>query len=106
MKLPALIVVASLGTAASFGVFRSRGAAETVQSQTTYFANGQVDTECAVRDGQREGPCRRFYSDGSKMAEGSYAAGRMEGAWSFWRRDGSLDADRSGQYAAGVKVGG
>ena len=106
MKLPAMILVATVGTAASFGVFRSGAGTETVRSQTTYFANGQVDTECSVRDGVREGIARRFYSDGTKQAEGSYAAGKMEGEWTFWRRDGSLDAERSGLYAGGVKVGG
>ena len=106
MRLPALILVATVGAAASFGVFRTAGGTETVRTQTTYFANGQVDTECSVQDGVREGPSRRFYSDGSRMAEGSYAAGKMEGEWTFWRRDGSLDAERSGLYAGGTKVGG
>lgn len=106
MKLPALILVATAGTAASFGVFRSDGGTDPIRTQTTYFANGQVDTECALREGQRDGICRRFHPDGSKMSEGSYAAGKMEGEWTFWRRDGSLDAERSGTYAAGEKVGG
>jgi len=106
MRLPALILVATAGTAASFGVFRSGRGPDPIHSQTTYFANGQIDTECAVRDGQRDGICRRFYPDGSKLSEGSYAAGKMEGEWTFWRRDGSQDAERSGTYAAGAKVGG
>lgn len=106
MKLPALILVATAGAAASFGVFSSGGGTAEIRSQTTYFANGQIDTECAVKDGQRDGLCQRFYADGTKMAEGSYAAGKMEGEWSFWRRDGSLDAERSGTYASGDKLGG
>jgi antitoxin component YwqK of YwqJK toxin-antitoxin module len=105
MRLPALILVATAGTAASFGIFRSASGAETIHSQTTYFANGQVDTECSVRDGQRDGTCRRFYADGTKQSEGSYSAGKMEGEWTFWRRDGSLDTERSGTYAGGTKVG-
>ena len=106
MKLPALVLVTLAGTAASLGVFRSKGGADEPRSQTTYYANGQIDTEWAVQGGQRDGPCRRFYPDGSKLAEGSYAAGKMEGEWSFWLRDGARDAERSGSYSAGVKVGG
>ena len=106
MKLPALLLVAAAGTAAAFGTFRSKEGAAEIRSQTTYFANGQIDTECSVRDGQRDGPCRRFYADGSKMAEGRYADGKMVGEWTFWLRDGALDAERSGSYADGAKVGG
>jgi len=106
MKLPGLILVATIGAAASFGMFSSGGGPGSIRSQTTYFANGQIDTECSVKDGLREGISRRFYSDGSKMSEGSYAAGKMEGEWTFWHRDGSLDPERSGTYAAGEKVGG
>lgn len=106
MKLPVVILVAAAGAALSFGAFRSGGGADEIRSQTTYFANGQIDTECALRENQRDGICRRFYSDGSKMAEGSYSAGRMEGEWTYWRRDGELDVERSGTYAGGVKVGG
>jgi antitoxin component YwqK of YwqJK toxin-antitoxin module len=82
----------------------ARGTEET-RSQTTYYANGQVETECAIRDGHREGECRRFSADGRKLAEGSYAAGRMEGPWTFWLPDGSIDLERSGRYEAGVRAG-
>jgi hypothetical protein len=30
----------------------------------------------------------------------------MEGEWTFWAADGTVDEDRSGRYVAGVKVGG
>jgi antitoxin component YwqK of YwqJK toxin-antitoxin module len=106
VRLPALLIVAAAVAAVAFGALRSGGGGDEMRSQTTYFANGQVDTECELHDGQREGTCRKFYSDGTKLAEGRYSAGKMEGEWTFWRRGGEIDAERSGTYVAGVKVGG
>jgi len=106
VKLPTLLLVVAAGAALSLGALRSGNRTGEIRSQTTYFANGQIDTECELEDGRRDGICRRFYSDGSKLAEGSYSAGKMEGEWTFWRHDGELDAERSGTYAGGVKVGG
>lgn len=106
MKLPALLLVVAAGAVLSLGALRSRNETGEIRSQTTYFANGQIDTECELENGVREGICRKFYSDGRRMAVGRYSAGKMEGEWSFWRRDGELDAERSGTYAGGVKLGG
>ncbi|MFN0009178.1 MAG: toxin-antitoxin system YwqK family antitoxin [Planctomycetota bacterium] len=105
MKLPALLLVVAAGAVLSLGALRSGNGTGEIRSQTTYFANGQIDTECTLKNNQRDGICRRFYSDGSKLAEGSYAAGKMVGEWTFWRRDGELDAERSGTYVGGAKVG-
>ena len=75
-----------------------------VRSQATYFANGQVEMECETRAGKREGACRRYYPDGAKQAEGTYVDGKMDGPWTFWLEDGSIDSARSGRYAAGGRV--
>lgn len=105
MKTPALVILAGLAglTVAVRAFDRPRDELRS-SSQTTYYANGQVEMECATRDGRREGPCRRYYSDGRKLAEGAYASGKMEGPWTFWLEDGSVDGARSGSYAAGERT--
>ena len=105
MKLPALCLLLGLaGLTASLGAIAGARGSDPGRKQASYYANGQVESECDYEDGRREGACRRFHPDGSRMAEGSYAAGRMEGRWSFWRPDGSLDPARSGHYRAGERI--
>ena len=105
MKIPALILLTGLAglTVAVRALNRSPEEAAP-SSQSTYYANGQVEMECATNAGRREGLCRRYFSDGRKMAEGTYAAGRMEGGWTFWLEDGSVDRTRSGRYVAGDRT--
>jgi len=106
MKLPIVILLAgAAGLTASFRALQHAQAAEDPHKHTTYYANGQVETECDLRGDRREGACKRFYADGSPLAEGTYANGKMVGEWTFWRPDGSIDPERSGTYEAGVRVG-
>jgi antitoxin component YwqK of YwqJK toxin-antitoxin module len=106
VKFLAWILLALAGTALSYGTLRTGDEARTSRIQTSYYANGQIETQSEVHDGQREGISRRFYPDGTPSAEGRYAEGKMDGEWTFWHRDGSRDTERSGTYAAGAKVGG
>ena len=106
MKTPLVVLLAALaGGTLAVRALRADPDAQGPRSQTTYYANGQVESECPTRGGQREGTCTRYYPDGSKMSEGDYVAGRMEGRWTFWRKDGSVDAERSGLYASGERTG-
>jgi antitoxin component YwqK of YwqJK toxin-antitoxin module len=107
MKLPYVLAVLGVsGLLISFLAFRGgRADAAAGDVQTTFYANGQVQSQTAFVDGKREGTSTRFYADGKKMAEGSYSAGKMEGDWIFWRPDGARDAERSGTYRAGEKQG-
>jgi antitoxin component YwqK of YwqJK toxin-antitoxin module len=105
MKTPVLVILTGLaGLTVAVRAFDRPHDDVGSSSQTTYYANGQIETECSTRDGRREGPCHRYYSDGRKMAEGGYAAGRMEGPWTFWLQDGSVDDARTGSYAAGERT--
>ncbi len=105
MKLPFLIALAcAAGLTVSVRVIQSAHASTASQAQQTYYANGQIEMECETREGKREGACRRYYANGAKQAEGRYVDGKMEGPWTFWLEDGSVDAARSGSYAAGGRV--
>lgn len=103
MKHLLLFAVGICGLVAT--VFALRGGAPAAEKRIEYYANGQVQAECAVHEGVREGPCRRFWPDGKPQAEGSYVDGRMSGAWTFWNEDGTEDRSRSGEYAAGERAG-
>lgn len=96
----ALFVAGSLGLIATVGARSERP-----DAQTTYYANGQMQSEIRFEDGRREGSARRWFADGTLQAEGAYADGEADGPWIWYRADGSVDEARSGLYRAGVRVG-
>jgi len=103
MKVQILFVLVGLaGLVASVGTIAS--ARESDRRDASYYANGQVESECSYEDGRREGPYHRFAPDGTPVVAGEYKADRMDGRWSYWRKDGSLDAARSGLYRAGERI--
>ncbi len=55
------------------------------------------------RPAARGGTVRVFYDNGFLKQKGAMRAGRMHGAWSWYRRDGSLM--RTGRFAGGAQVG-
>jgi hypothetical protein len=65
-------------------------------------SGGSMKSEFA--HGLRHGRTLQFYASGAKEAEGRYADGLREGAWSYWKEDGTLDPERSGWYADHDKV--
>ena len=99
MKHALLFAIGIAGLLAS--VFALRGGATGVEKRTEYYTNGQIQLECELRGGVREGECQRFWPDGTPQASGRYEDGRMCGPWTFWNQDGSEDASRSGRYVGG-----
>lgn len=75
------------------------------ETRTTLWSAGGPKETAVFRDGLRDGPCERFHPDGTLRARGLFAAGRMEGEWSFFDASGALDTERSGTYAANRRVG-
>ena len=59
----------------------------------------------AEAKGQRVGHWITWYVNGQKHSEGTYADGKREGSWQFWKSDGTVDAALSGSYAAGTRTG-
>lgn len=104
MKRSLLLVLGSLGLVAA--VFALRGSSAQGELRTEYYASGQLQSECASKDGVREGACKRFWPDGRPQAEGQYHAGVMSGRWTFWNQDGSEDGQRTGEYRDGQRAGG
>ncbi|MAF64717.1 MAG: hypothetical protein CMJ84_03525 [Planctomycetes bacterium] len=70
---------------------------------STYQGGGERERACWA-DGRREGPCRRWYPDGTLKAEGSFEAGRKCGPWRFYTEGGVLDPERTGSYAGDRRI--
>ena len=73
--------------------------------QTSWYASGRMESRAELEDGVREGPATEWYANGQERCSGKYAQGLREGTWAFYTSDGKLDAERSGTYSAGVRVG-
>jgi hypothetical protein len=91
-------------------------------SSTSWYPDGQVESEGSYRNGLREGdwlfrwpngrrketggysagrrdgPWRHYHESGPLRAEGSYRDGVRDGEWTFWTPDREVDAERSGDY--------
>jgi succinate dehydrogenase hydrophobic anchor subunit len=85
-------------------------AAGAIRSITT-FHSGEVETEgheVLSTDGEwrKDGHFVRFLQAPRriKLEEGNYHEGKRDGAWTFWRDDGSVDEARSGFYKDDVRM--
>jgi len=74
------------------------------EAQTTYWANGNLQSRVEVDEGVPNGRSARWHPDGTKHAEGVVREGRMEGRWDFWLANGTPDVQRTGTYAAGIRL--
>jgi antitoxin component YwqK of YwqJK toxin-antitoxin module len=103
MRLTYILVALGIAGLSAGTLLGQHDGVKADDAQTTYFADGRVQTRYEVHDGKKDGLAERWYADGTKAAEGRYEQGRMEGQWTFWHADGSPDPERSGQYHAGEK---
>lgn len=67
---------------------------------------GRVLEQTTWERGQRHGPQTRHYLSGRKRWVGAWKQGRREGEWFFFRRDGRMDAERTGNYQDGLRWSG
>jgi antitoxin component YwqK of YwqJK toxin-antitoxin module len=80
-----------------------------------YNDNGKVDSSVTYKDGrvlyegivdekgQKQGPWKYFYPDGTLQAEGRYQNDKKVGRWKYYYRDGSLEQE--GAYLLGQADG-
>ena len=103
-----LLVSALLGTLLCFSglsPFGSGSAVAADEVQTLWYPSGQVQSRAQLEDGVREGPASEWYKSGQERCSGEYRDGLREGAWVFYGASGELDAERSGNYLAGLRTG-
>ena len=101
MKRALLYAIGCAGLLAA--VFAFHGGAREGEKRVEYYPNGQIQLECDLQGGVRQGECRRYWPDGKPQAEGRYEDGTMSGTWTFWNEDGSERAKI--QYAQGKVIG-
>ena len=103
MKIATLLfLLGAAGLTANTLIGRDHAAMD--KAQTTYFANGQLESSVEYESGKKQGAATRWYANGSKVSDGRFEDGRMEGDWQFWNKDGSPDIERTGRYHFGEKV--
>lgn len=56
--------------------------------RTTWYENGQKQSETAYVDGIEEGPQRTWYRGGQQWGEGGHKNGKADGTWIVWHRNG------------------
>jgi uncharacterized protein YdhG (YjbR/CyaY superfamily) len=66
------------------------------------FVTAAIDSLNA-RYPKKDGTFLEYYDNGFMKQQGKYRNGHMQGAWKWWRRDGSLM--RSGSFREGEKTG-
>jgi antitoxin component YwqK of YwqJK toxin-antitoxin module len=79
-------------------------AAEADDIQATFYPNGQIQSRARRVDGQRDGTAGEWYANGQERCSGEYRAGVREGAWVFFKSDGTIDLERTGTYANGSRL--
>lgn len=103
MKLNTVLLLAGLAGLGLVGATQTARSASP-ESQTTYWANGRLQTRTEQHDGVPNGHSERWHADGSKQAEGTLRDGKMEGEWQFWAPDGTPDLERTGTYRNGIRT--
>ena len=69
-------------------------------------ANGEAHLSL-FSSGCDTGPLRprvHHHPNGQKEKERKYKSGNLEGRWSLWNKDGSINTERSGIYKADKKI--
>ena len=86
------------------GIKREFSADGTVEKAYLY-KNGLIIGEGIVKeDGNRDGPWKDFYPDGSLKAEGNYDNGKQVGEWKFYHSNGKIE--QTGKFSKQGKFDG
>lgn len=86
------------------GIMRQYDSAGMIE-KTMLYKNGFVAGEGIVKeDGNRHGPWKDYYPDGSLKAEGNYDNGKQTGLWKFYYPGGKIE--QTGKYSKSGKLEG
>jgi antitoxin component YwqK of YwqJK toxin-antitoxin module len=67
------------------------------------FSNGKVKEELEYSGGVKNGKYAEYSWSGKKIAEGAYAAGKMNGLWKVWLPDGTISLETN--YSNDIRHG-
>ncbi|MDC1239640.1 hypothetical protein N8Z80_01185, partial [Litorivicinus sp.] len=57
------------------------------------------------KDDKEEGPWVFYFANGQFWRKGAYKDGKQEGPWVSYYKNGSVDANGTGTFKDGVKIG-
>jgi hypothetical protein len=57
------------------------------------YPTGELESECAYRDGIEDGLSRQYRPDGGLVESGQWSAGHREGLWRSWHLNGVLASE-------------
>ena len=58
--------------------------------KTTYYDNGQKESEGNYINGKKEGKWTEWHLNGNKKYEMDLVDGKVEGKWSWWDEEGNV----------------
>ena len=101
-----LLTIAIVGSAvvAGRGLYGTMTAPK-APATVTYYGDGHLKNSVIYIDGVKQGASEQWYANGQKEAEGRYESDQREGPWTFWKADGTVDAERTGEYRTGRRIG-
>jgi len=62
---------------------------------TSWYENGQKESEGNWKDGKQDGLWRFWFSTGQKEQEGTYKDGKLVGLWTFWFSTGQKWSEKT-----------
>ena len=86
------------------GVMRQFDSAGVIRKAFVYKSGVMVGEGIVKEDGDRQGPWKDYYPDGSVRAEGNYENGKQVGEWKFYYQGGKLE--QKGKFSKSGKLEG
>lgn len=86
------------------GVRREYSEDGTISKCETYLNGAVIATGVVKEDGNRDGPWKDFYPDGSLKAEGKYDDGKQVGEWKYYHPNGKIE--QTGKFSKQGKLDG
>jgi len=56
-----------------------------------FYPEGQLKSECEIRDGRRHGKYHEYFEDGTLKVRGKYSKDRQRGTWLYYSTEGKLE---------------
>jgi len=64
------------------------------ETKTTYYDNGQKESEFNYKNGKPDGRFTYWYENGNKSDERNYKNGKLNGEWNEWYKNGRKKIER------------
>ena len=83
--------------------FHEKKSLEEIEVESTFYENGQKETEIVWKGDKVHGYHKEWYDNGQKNGEGNYKGDLLDGLFTGWSYNGQKEVE--GEYKDGKKVG-